>query len=331
MLNQYLISNGDATVKLYADQVIAVGDATFITTEQTLGTGNLDSGSAFSQGTDYYVYLCNSSGMQIVKISANSTYPSGFTAATSRKIGGFHYGRCRRVNSSTEPINTSSVVGGSGWETNTFLGILPRSVWTMLHRPKCSPEGMVYLTDGVWVDIYLASVSSGLLASKYNATPATGTEGYSWYTFAENAMKVGKRMLDYQEWCQAAYGSPPGGDSGNTYCWCNESARHAAGTHQYAISAIGCADCAGNVWEWNKELIVRFDGTQSWAWQDVLGTSLGDATGKAYMLTSTALVALVCGGIWDHGAFCGARALSASLCPWYVYGPIGSRLACDSL
>ena len=34
---------------------------------------------------------------------------------------------------------------------------VPRSVWTLGHRPKCSPEGMVYLGGGTWVDIYPVS------------------------------------------------------------------------------------------------------------------------------------------------------------------------------
>ena len=51
-------------------------------------------------------------------------------------------------------------------------GIVPRSVWTLGHRPKCSPEGMVYLGGGTWVDIYLNSDDGAKgLKSEYGCAP----------------------------------------------------------------------------------------------------------------------------------------------------------------
>lgn len=65
---------------------------------QFLRPANLDAGSAFAVGKDYYVYICDSridSADEKYVISLNSTYPTGWNATNSRKIGGFHYGRCR--------------------------------------------------------------------------------------------------------------------------------------------------------------------------------------------------------------------------------------------
>ena len=100
----------------------------------------------------------------------------GYNAENSRKIGGFHYGDVRRIKADTlEPINSSGSAWGAGWEDNIYQGILPFSVWTLLHRPKSSPEGMVYCASiGKWVDIYLTSTN---YRSEYNATPMTGSEG----------------------------------------------------------------------------------------------------------------------------------------------------------
>lgn len=157
------------------------------------------------------MYICDSrvdaQDEQYV-ISLNSTYPSGWNASNSRKIGGFHYGRCRKVNSNLQPVNSSGALFGTGWESAVSNGIVPRSVWTMGHRPKCNPEGMVYLGGGTWVDIYLNSDDGAEgLKSEYNCAPMTGTEGMNWYRFTERLMKSGKRMPDYSEFCAYAFGS----------------------------------------------------------------------------------------------------------------------------
>ena len=76
------------------------------------------------------------------------------------------------------------------------LDIVPRSVWTLGHRPKCSPEGMVYLGGGTWVDIYLNSDDGAKgLKSEYGCAPMTGTESMNWYNFVERLAKSGKNNV----------------------------------------------------------------------------------------------------------------------------------------
>jgi hypothetical protein len=43
------------------------------------------------------------------------------------------------------------------------------------------------------------------------------------------------------------------------------------------------------------------------------------------------LSAFICGGNWNNGVNCGARAVNVNNYPWNVNTNIGSRLACDSV
>jgi len=264
-MDEYLAATGDSDLTLSVDCVFVVGPSIFKTLNTVLRAGNLDQGAAFLIGNDYYVYICDSGvpGEEVYLISLNSTFPQGYNANNSRKIGGFHYGMCRRVDSYMRPLGTSGLPYSTGWQSNVYIGIVPRSVWTLFHRPKCAPEGMVYAGGGMWVDIYLSSDDGyGGLKSAFNVVPLTGTEGHNWYSFNDRAFMVGKRMLSYAEWCNAAYGSPQGLAESNDHAWTQSAApantgRNVAGGVANAVSSIGCRDCVGNVWEWLDELITN--------------------------------------------------------------------------
>ena len=188
---------------------------------------------------------------------------------------------------------------------------------------------MVYLTGGIWADIYLSSDDgNGGLRSVYNATPITGTEGLNWYIALEKLRRSGKRMPSYAEFCMAAEGSPEGLDGSNDQAWSatSNSGRHATGTIAKATSLIGCRDLVGNVWKWVDELCL--DPTaSSWDWKDVLGAGYGDA----YIPSDTALPALSCGGNCSDGVHDGSRAFNALHCPWSVVAYVGVWGVCDSL
>lgn len=118
---EYLRASGADELTVESGCVIAVGGAgIFKTAETKLTAANLDTGATFAVGNDYYVYICDSrvdaQDEQYI-ISLNSTYPSGWNASNSRKIGGFHYGRCRKVNSNLQPVNSSGALFGTGWES----------------------------------------------------------------------------------------------------------------------------------------------------------------------------------------------------------------------
>ena len=303
-----------------------------IETDTILTTADNDgSFASFTLGENYYIYAVKPAdgANPVFVISINSTYPDGYTKANSRKIGGFHYGRIRDVSQAYDELATITV------------NILPNSVWDLKNRPTCDPTGMVKVGD-IWVDIYLASHGAGTwpeqeLVSEYNSTPVTGTEGYNWYDFSRMASNVGKRLLTYSEWVQAAYGSPQGHDNDNLAAWSDttNTGRTATGTVEQAVSVNGMVDCAGNVYEWLDELTYRYYDLQddSFDWYDVLGDGKDgvDGQGQAYMQNNTSLIAMRAGGGWSGGVSCGARAVDLGDFPWGVSSGGGGRRACDSL
>ena len=330
--NQYMVVNATKTGIVIKEGTIiplksgAAWKAFLFTSDTEVTT--LDTG-VLTLGVNYYVYLCdNGSDSGLLLISANSTAPSGYTTGDSRKIGGFHYGRGR--NSLTIADITSNVV-------------VPNSVWDLCHRPRCSPEGMGYIGNGVWLDIYQCSVDeaitfangngsplvTGTAKSAFNATPLTGTEGLSGYNFIELARRSGKRLPTLAEWLQAAHGSPQGNNGDNVNAWTatTNSARAATGYVPNAISLLNIVDCVGNVWEWLDAFSNRHD-TTAWNWYDVM---TGMNVGQLYMPNNTGLSQYIAGGHWGGGVYAGSRCVGLYHYPWSVVTNIGSRLACDSL
>ncbi len=284
---------------------------------------DLDTGAAFVVGSDYYVYLCDAgTDTEVFKISLNSTYPSGYNATNSRKIGGFHYGY-ERLSITVADVQQA---------------IVPNSVWDLKFRPKCTPEGMVYVGGGLWVDIYLAAVNeaitfnggngypllTGTAKSAYGVTPLTGTEGLSGYNFIELARRSNKRLLTLSEWLQAAHGHPAGDQFAG-----NVSTRGTTGENVAlgSISLANVVDCARKLYQWLADFTIQQAST-SWAYQDVMS---GMHVGQPYLPNATGLSQILAGGYWGDGASAGSRFVYLHGCPWLVYTYFGSRFACDSL
>ena len=323
----------------------------------------LDAGDSLSFGKDYFVYLTVDGARPEIVVSLNSTYPDGSTALTSRKIGGFHVGTIRKVSDDGLWIPIDSVgnkwgSSGTRWEDNVAEGIVPNSVWDLLHRPRVVAPGMAEVQDGVWMGIYIASaeesfsfmdsannlpIKTGKLVSKYGKIPVTGTEGLSQFNFNEIARRQGMRLPSYVEWLAGAFGSPQGEDGSNTYGWTRTTntartytgclmntttgARDAAGgVKPYAVSAKNLVDCAGNVWEWTGDVSVRVDSGAQWQYYDVLGSKQG----QAYLAQEQGLSVLLCGGWWHFGVVCGPRTVGAYGGPWFVWTSVGCRFACDA-
>jgi len=326
----------------------------------------LDTGSGFAVGVDYYVYLAlNSTGDPVLVVSGNATYPDGFSAENSRKIGGFHYGHIRKVSDRWVPVDSLSVEFGANdtiWQNNVTVGIIPNSVWDLKNRPSCAPEGMAKV-GRLWFDIYQSSaaeaitweagisgqfIKTGALQSKYGALPVTGTEGCSWYAFTQLAARAGKRLPTYAEWITGAYGNPGGQEDADDYGWTKTSngARTrtgcrvvaadgsygaSSGIKPYAVSAYNLVDCVGNVWEWLDSLFARDTSSGSFAWQDSLNNASSENKGQVYAKQSAEPGAALAGGYWHNGVHAGSRTVHLSYYAWYVGTYIGCRLACDNL
>ena len=328
-------------------RTILDGEEYFTIAEKTLGVADLDTGSAFVFGSDYYVWagVPASGKTPVLKISLSATNPIGLT--TPKIIGGFHYGKIRNSITISDVSN----------------GIVPNSCWDLKHMPKCyllgladplnyQLGGMVEVISGsLWVDIYLASNGGGSgfnkkAFSKINQIPLTGTEGLCWFDFAIRAKNVGKRLLTYQEWTQAAIGSPQGLNDSNLHGWTKTSntgrvktaATNAADADAnyilgYNTSLLNVRDCVGNLWEWLADMSNRHDST-AWAWQNVLdaGELSSDTDfGQAYLPNAYGMVAWIAGGSWSGGVFAGSRAVSVYDSPWAWAWDVGARFACGSL
>lgn len=202
-------------------------------------------------GLDFYVYAVEPSSGTTPNfcLSANSTYPNGtvggVTATTdnSRKIGGFHC-VCAAVGSISGHSLTGYLAGD----------ILPRSVWTQhAHRPEASPEGMVFVGNRLWADIYLAS-NTTTLESSNGGTIVDGASNpdYHWYNFVERFAEVNKRLPTQAEFMALAIGSNEetnisgSADPGTT-------GGHSDTAGRRMISNVGCEDCAGVLFQFGLD------------------------------------------------------------------------------
>lgn len=220
---------------------LQIGDHWFLidTATDVDAVDDLDTGT-LAAGTNYYVYACTDGSTLSFKISAASTYPSGFDAAHSRKIGGFH---------------TLCVAAGtiSGHTLTGFAvkDILPASIWDLKHRPRSNPEGMVYVTTiQKWVDIYLTSGTGASTASAYGATISDTRD---WMDFCDDYAAVGKRMLTDDEFQVATAGSNQATNITGSADPVTTGGHVDTGSRRM-ISNWGLEDCCGALWQWLQSL-----------------------------------------------------------------------------
>lgn len=195
--------------------------------------------TTLESAVNYYVYACDSTGTLVFKISKASTFPSGFDATSSRKIGGFHT-LCRDVGT----------ISGHTLTTYTTGSILPASIWDLKHRPRSQPEGMAWVsTINKWVDIYL---TSGTGASTASADGATISDTRTWLDFADDYAAVGKRFLDDLEFQAAAAGS---NEETNILGSADPvtTGRHLDTAYRRMISNFGLEDCCGAMFQWLRD------------------------------------------------------------------------------
>jgi hypothetical protein len=150
----------------------------------------LDTG-VMEAGKNYYVYVCEDG--EIV-VSLNSTFPAGYSADNSRKIGGFHSLCCAIGVIASHP--------GSGFAAGA---IIPTSVWCLNHRTRGKQEGTVWDDKAkVWSPIYMISNTGPNTESAYGATIS---DTRNWMDMGDDLAAVGWRHPGDEEFASLAEGS----------------------------------------------------------------------------------------------------------------------------
>ncbi|BFM50571.1 phage tail protein [Marinomonas sp. THO17] len=260
---------------------------------------------SLSLGTDYAIYATPDG----LLVSANFTMPEGYTAETSRRVGGFHY-------------------------QDGFIN--EYSLYDLNYRPNVrDPRGMVRSPQGIWSDIYLLNTTPDLLGtSAYGAQIADGDsapkvpvvwggdgtaqyDDFSRYTAARVLAAFGKRLPFGHEFEQLAFGSTTGYKRGTDPVTTEFNAA--------ARSMIGCEGVSGVIWQWGAEMWDRGNGSSGYEWY------AGDTNGEGQIYSgagSSGVGASLFGGGWDFQES-GPRCSAWSNTPWHSVSHIAARGVCD--
>lgn len=263
---------------------------------------------ALTAGTDYAIYVCDDGS---VRADASFSAPHGYTANTSRQIGGFHYALSNLNVDSTPNINQYSL-------------------WDLKWRPECAdPRGMVLVAGKFWCDIYLLGVNHHTDGtSKNGATIADGasppkvalgfggdgTADYgslTWYEAAEVMSDHGKGLLTYDEFAAAAYGVTEAQSIGADQITVQHNATY--------VSKWGVEQATGVMWQWGA-MLGGPDSGATWS-------ASTEGRGSYYNQPNAALF----GGLWSDASYSGSRSASWLNAPSYSDSGTGARGRCDHL
>lgn len=311
-LDQGTLFSRDSANTLHIPDLGGVVDGTLVevteTTKALNTAGNWDDSqyatASNRAGKDFYVYLLKAGG---VILSNNSTVPTGYTSANSRKIAGFH---CLCV-----AVGTISGHSLSGYAAGD---ILPRSVWDRFNRPISAPEGMVLSDDGMWVDIYLPSYTGTLLKSVNGGTIADGGNGWHGYKFEQWFGDIGKKLIRQTEFVTASIGANQGTNiSGSLDPGATGGHTDTAGRRM--ISNIGCEDMAGVLWQWSRDPGGVYSTGAVWA--NAYDVNDSGVAGQHYNAPYRAIL----GGNWNSGSICGSRGSSWANSPLSLSSSFSGR------
>jgi hypothetical protein len=285
---------------------------------------DLDTG-ALAAGTDYYVYACTDGTTLSFKVSANSTNPTGFDAAHSRKLGGFH--------TLCAAVGTISGHTLTGYATSD---ILPQSIWDLKHRARnLNNAGMVYDTKSqIWVDIYLAS---GTGASTLSANGGTISDTRNWMDFVDDGGAVGKRLLTDPEFQMIAAGSNEETNIAGSADPVTTGG-HVDSASRRMISNIGCEDCVGVMFQWLADSSASYTGTTRY-WGNLPGGkgsiyTVFTADPGADVVDNNDFgmdVKLIAGGNWNNEPAAGSRSRNAAYSRWFTSSQMAARFASEPL
>ena len=278
-------------------------------------------------GKDFYIYACvPSSGFSpILVLSAATTYPAGYSAADSRKIGGFHC-ECADVGTISGHPLTGYLAGD----------IIPRSIQDLKHRPYGrflpgfawgGPTDFDSLNYApLWASIYHLSGTGASIASVFGAA---ATVSRNFYDFADDLKNIGARMMTDWEFAQLHSGTP---EETNIYGGANPTTvgGHVDTASRRIVSNIGLEDMSGVWWTWLQDRQSYIAGEDyaaaiAFSYENISGTR-GSHYGQG---TYQAQAAVLAGGAWDYATNCGSRARSAYYRRSYASSLIGCRAVAE--
>lgn len=277
-------------------------------------------------GKDFYIYAVPGSGFNVVLVlSAATTYPAGYTADNSRKIGGFHC-ECANVGTISGHPLTGYLAGD----------IIPRSIQDLKHRPYGrflpgfawgGPTDFDSLNYApLWASIYPLSGTGATIASVFGAA---ATVSRNFYDFADDLKNIGARMMTDWEFAQLHSGTP---EETNIYGSANPTTvgGHVDTASRRIVSNIGLEDMSGVWWTWLQDRQSYIDGTDYAAaivfgYENISGTR-GSHYGQGTYQSQAAVIA---GGVWHYAAYCGSRARNAANRRSNAYSNIGCRAVAE--
>ena len=266
-------------------------------------------------GRDFYLYACMAGGVvPTLLLSANATYPAGYTAANSRKCGGFH---CLCANVGTISGHTlSGYVAGD---------ILPASVWDLMHLPRCAPEGMTFNTGlRLWRDIYGNSYSGGQLVPVFGGKLVDGVSSpaFQWSKACDFLAAKGKRLPWYHEHLYYSRGANQGTNI-STSADPNVAGAFVDTAGRRMVANDGGEMDNGGMWWW----LLDMASAGSASWKNGFDANDSGVGGQTYMEPNRGIA----GGYWNNAAYCGSRALHASNGPLLLAAYIGTRGVAEPL
>ncbi|MDR2123585.1 MAG: hypothetical protein LBP38_01185 [Desulfovibrio sp.] len=265
----------------------------------------LDEGTELLPGRDYSVYLRLlppdaefSAYRADFVVSLNSGCPANGNAGTTRRIGGFH----------TLCADAGEILG----HPLSGLGagdILPDSLWDLLHRPCCAPDGMTFVPGlGLWADVYL---QSGTGAGARSAFGAGITTARCCMDHVDDLAAVGKRLLSDEEFQVAAAGS---NEQGRMDARPETAGGHTDNNGRRMLSACGLEDCCGALWQWLGGGGWRFTDTGDAFHPIAVNPSADWPGGKGQIYHSDGRSGLIAGNMYGNTpAACGSRSRSGSV------------------
>jgi hypothetical protein len=255
-------------------------------------------------------------------VSPNTTVPTGYTAANSRKIGGFHCLPPYFASATNKtPILTALPGLSASHPAYGFLAgdIVPTSIWDLIDLPECSPEGMVKISEGWWVDIYKQSGTGLTTASVWNASC---TRSRTWGDTVDDFELVGKDLLTDSLWQKAMRGCPEGVNVAGSVDPVT------AGLYLMTNGLPNISDRfviggPGEGYEWTDTQAAKTVSVSALSTEPSFAWTALQSKGSIY--TQGSDVKLLAGCSWSAGSLCGSRGRVAFYARWVANSAIGAR------